>query len=132
MPTFTKDNLREAFEAGDAYRESFIQEGNLIVSDSNDRTYPKPDFEKWYYERFEERVKLRYTDYQFCGIADFYSRFREVFLDLLPGSSGKSFQHHMGFYMSSFILNDRKETIVEEIKRFRSYIINKYKLKEDY
>lgn len=75
---------------------------------------------------------LKWDDFNPDNYPDLYEAFRPTFIKLLPNNSKASFMYHVKRYkyltVNAFEL---KQTFIEELERFESYLIEIYNLEPE-
>lgn len=75
----------------------------------------------------------KYKDYNFDKLNALREQFKPTFIELLPNLSTTSFYYHFNKYRCGIMNNEgNKETLTEEIDRFKNYLINLYEIKQYY
>lgn len=74
---------------------------------------------------------LKWDDFNPDDYPDMYAAFKPSFIKLLPNNSKASFMYHIKKY-NHLMVNafELKQTFIEELERFESYLIETYNLKQ--
>ena len=75
---------------------------------------------------------LKWDDFNPNNYPDLYEAFKPTFYKLLPyNSSNASFKYHFKKYKYLMVTAfELKQTLIEELERFESYLIETYNLKQ--
>jgi|694.fasta_scaffold48727_3 hypothetical protein len=74
---------------------------------------------------------LKWKDFNPETYKEMHEKFKPAFFEILPHQSNNCFKYHMPRYQFKFMSNNEyglKETIEEELDRFKSYLIYTYNL----
>ena len=75
----------------------------------------------------------KYKDYDFNKLNTLREQFKPIFIELLPHLSTRALNYHFNKYRCGIMNNEgNKETLTEELDRFKNYLIDLYELKELY
>jgi hypothetical protein len=75
---------------------------------------------------------LKWDDFNPKDYDEMYEMFKPSFYRLLPNNSKGSFEYHSRKYNFLMVTDfDLKNTFVEELERFESYLIETYDLKTE-
>lgn len=69
-----------------------------------------------------------YQDFKVTGISILTKQFYNTYKQLLPNNSSGNLSFDFRQYIALYIDTDHKDTIIEEIERFKEYITNLYQL----
>lgn len=74
---------------------------------------------------------LKWDDFNPKDYEEMYEMFKSTFYRLLPNNSKGSFKYHSRKYNFLMVKHfELKNTFVEELERFESYLIETYSLKQ--
>lgn len=74
---------------------------------------------------------LKWEDFDPQNYDELYKEFKSSFVKLLPNNSKASFVYHCKRYKTLICTEfELKQTFVEELERFESYLIETYNLKQ--
>ena len=75
---------------------------------------------------------IKWSNYDPKDYEEYKSKLHPIFKELLPNNSVKSFVYHFKRYNYMSLNIGLKETFELEIERFKSYLIEIYKLESHY